>query len=64
MDFKVVSRDEDNLSCYSHKKADLKIVYNVCKIAFDACVMITYSDKEILIIKIPVCSGILKDTLT
>lgn len=39
-DGKVNKTLDDNLSCPDHEEADTKIIYNVCKIDFDANVVI------------------------
>ncbi|XP_011171576.3 uncharacterized protein LOC105204222 [Solenopsis invicta] len=49
-DGKVNKTLDDNLSCPDHEEADTKIIYNVCKIDFDANVVIRCSDTDILVI--------------
>ncbi|GBP63916.1 hypothetical protein EVAR_39579_1 [Eumeta japonica] len=57
----VVKTIDHNLSCPTHKKADTKIVFHVCKLDFDAHVTIRCSDTDIAIIMLGNMNAIQND---
>ncbi|XP_066595439.1 uncharacterized protein [Prorops nasuta] len=46
----VVRTNNDDFSCIPHEEADTKIIYHICKIDYDANVVIKCSDTDILVI--------------
>jgi len=41
---------EESLSCEEHEEADIRIIYHICQINFDAQVVVRCSNSDILII--------------